>query len=121
MIHFKVRELLDMTYVVYANYRQQCFEYYCAYHANTKKLCRRSLITNEALYRWYCDNWNTRVESAFWHDHKDYYKASVKNAAVFRELFALYPLEIANFFPKPLIYKSKNDKNLNNGAIGNRL
>jgi hypothetical protein len=70
----------------------------------------QSLIKNDHLYNWYCNNWIDMVEKPFFTQVRDYMDIEIVEPITYQEILTTYAEDIEQYYPS-VIFKMIKDQN----------
>lgn len=102
-----VAKLIGVSKLDFVNYQSQEYADWCVAYAKKNFIPSRLLDTNEALFNWYCANWNNKLK-LFLNDHKDFIDAGVVDNDAYFHLFDDYvPKALLEIYPITLLERIK--------------
>ena len=105
----KILDNLRISYLIYDNYREACYQKWCKIHAKQNAISLRAMMTHDGLRNWYQDQWQFKVEGHFVKNYESFFgKAEI---GVLMDLLFEYPQAIHDYYPGPLLEMIKTETN----------
>lgn len=102
-----ISKLIGVSKLDFVNYQSQEYANWCVTYAQKNFIPSRLLDINEALFNWYCLNWDNKLK-LFLNENKDYIEAGVVDEdSYFRLFYDCVPKSLLLVYPTTIIERIK--------------
>ena len=105
---YKIAYFLEMSYLEYEQLRNSYYAYWCSVYADAFFIKEKLLLSNDAIYNWYSEQWQIWVERELFKSYDDYLTAGILNKNELYHIIYILSQEILEKYP---ITKLKSIKN----------